>query len=157
MDIIKHSVEQRDNGQFVYFTLTDNLAVDYQWHGRVPLGEVVDDWLTANMDKIWMLILGKRYPEARDAGPFEDVATMEQWISDNSPEEVPWVSTHPDIYPASGVELSTLLAAMQDLVNSLSYDQIDTHIDNTFTSLTTGEKNSLKKVYKAVLYLAKKR
>lgn len=157
MNIVSNVVEQRNDYQFVYFTLTDDLAVDYQWHGNVPLGEVVDDWLTANMDKIWKLILGKRYPEARKAGPFDTVADMEQWIIDNTPTEVPWVSTHPNVFPATGTEASMLLTAIKDLVNAITYDQIDTHIDNTFTSLTAGERASLKKVYKAVLYLAKKR
>jgi hypothetical protein len=168
MEIVKNSVEQRDTYQFVYFTLTDDSANNYQSHCRVPLGQDVDTYLTDNMNKMWRSLLGKRFPaimkkytvgETKMEPPFnlETTAEIEQWILDNSPEEVPWVSTHPDIYPASGIEASTLLTAIQDLVNSLSYDQIDTHIDNTFTSLTTGEKNSLKKVYKAVLYLAKKR
>jgi hypothetical protein len=49
-----------------------------------------------------------------------------------------------------------LRAEARDLIQSLSFAEIDTHIDNVFGALTTAQKNSLKKLYRTVLYLAKK-
>jgi len=40
-------------------------------------------------------------------------------------------------------------------ISAMSYSQIDTHIDDTFSGLSTAQKNSLKKLYKAVLALIK--
>ena len=73
-----------------------------------------------------------------------------------NPKKVPFQGTHPDIFQATGTEKATLLAAAKDLVTNLTYDQIDTHIDNIFANLNSDQKNSLKKLYKMTLYLAKK-
>lgn len=40
-------------------------------------------------------------------------------------------------------------------ISAMTYTQIDTHIDNTFSNLSTAQKDSLKKLYKAVLALIK--
>lgn len=40
-------------------------------------------------------------------------------------------------------------------IAAMSYEQIDTHIDNTFGNLNAAQKTSLKKLYKAVLALIK--
>ena len=40
-------------------------------------------------------------------------------------------------------------------ISSMSYSQIDTHIDNVFGGLSAAQKTSLKKLYKAVLALIK--
>jgi len=40
-------------------------------------------------------------------------------------------------------------------ISVMSYSQIDTHIDDTFSGLSTAQRNSLKKLYKAVLVLIK--
>jgi len=40
-------------------------------------------------------------------------------------------------------------------ISAMSYSQIDTHIDDTFSGLSTAQRNSLKKLYKAVLALIK--
>ena len=42
-----------------------------------------------------------------------------------------------------------------ELIKSLTYDKIDAHIENVFGNLNTNQKESLKKLYKAVLYMAK--
>lgn len=44
----------------------------------------------------------------------------------------------------------------KDLVESLTYQAVLNHIDNVFGGLSTDQKTSLKKLYCAVLYLAKK-
>ncbi len=49
-----------------------------------------------------------------------------------------------------------LKAEARDIIQNLSYADIGTHIDTVFAALTTAQKNSLKKLYRAVLYLAKK-
>lgn len=49
-----------------------------------------------------------------------------------------------------------LLSELKDLVDNLSYAQIDAHIDNVFGTLNATQKNSLKRLYKSVLFLAKK-
>lgn len=45
---------------------------------------------------------------------------------------------------------------MVQLIQNLTYDDIDTHINNVFGNLSANQKASLKRLYKAVLYLAKK-
>jgi len=40
-------------------------------------------------------------------------------------------------------------------ISAMSYSQLDTHIDDTFSGLSAAQKNSLKKLYKAVLALIK--
>lgn len=57
---------------------------------------------------------------------------------------------------AEKTEIGALRQEMEDLVTSLSYAEIDTHIDNVFGALSDPQKNSLKKLYKVVLFLAKK-
>jgi len=57
---------------------------------------------------------------------------------------------------AEEMEITNLKGEMETLVENLSYTKVDTHIDNVFGNLTTGQKNSLKNLYKVVLYLAKR-
>ena len=52
-------------------------------------------------------------------------------------------------------EQSQMQADIVDLVSNLSYADIDNHIDNVYGSLSVAQKASLKKLYKAVLYLLK--
>ncbi|MBW2342492.1 MAG: hypothetical protein JRF53_00505 [Deltaproteobacteria bacterium] len=40
-------------------------------------------------------------------------------------------------------------------ISAMTYAQIDTHVDSTFSALSTAQKSSLKKLYKAVLALIK--
>ena len=49
----------------------------------------------------------------------------------------------------------SLKAEAKALIDSLTYDKIDQHIDNVFGALSTAQKDSLKRLYKAVLFLAK--
>jgi hypothetical protein len=58
---------------------------------------------------------------------------------------------------ADQLENRELRASAKQLVQSLTYSDINTHIDTVFGALTTAQKNSLKKLYKAVLFLAKDR
>jgi len=61
-----------------------------------------------------------------------------------------------DYWNARAAESDSLLESAKDLVISLTYDQIDNHIDTVFSSLAVDQKASLKKLYKAVLYLLKR-
>ena len=97
-----------------------------------------------------------------------DLETMEQWIADGcyleneegdpigQAEKVPWVSTHPDFPTASGEERETMVADAKALIANLSYADIDAHIETIFSNLSVVQKASLKKLYKATLFLLKK-
>jgi len=52
------------------------------------------------------------------------------------------------------IERTTVLEKLA-AISAMTYTQIDTHIDNTFSNLSTAQKTSLKKLYKAVLALIK--
>lgn len=52
-------------------------------------------------------------------------------------------------------ERMSLLAEKQALIASLTFADIDNHIENVFGSLNANQKTSLKRLYKVVLYLAK--
>lgn len=54
-------------------------------------------------------------------------------------------------------ENNSLLADLANLVDTMSYADIETHINNVFGSLSTEQKGSLIKLYRTVLYLAKNR
>lgn len=58
---------------------------------------------------------------------------------------------------AEEVEINNLKGELETLVENLSYTKVDTHIDNTFNNLTSNQKESLKNLYKVVLYLAKEK
>lgn len=49
-----------------------------------------------------------------------------------------------------------LRGQLKEMVQDMTFDKIDTHIDNVFGNLDTAQKNSLKKLYKVVLALGKK-
>jgi len=49
-----------------------------------------------------------------------------------------------------------LKAELVELIDSLSFQKITDHIDTVFGGLNNAQRNSLKRVYKVVLYLAKK-
>ena len=49
-----------------------------------------------------------------------------------------------------------LRSELRDMARNMTFDKIDTHINNVFGNLNTAQKNSLKKLYKVVLALAKK-
>lgn len=53
------------------------------------------------------------------------------------------------------VDNNSLKQDLVQFVKDLTYSKIDTHINNVFGALTTAQKESLKKLYKCVLYLAK--
>jgi hypothetical protein len=95
--------------------------------------------------------------------PGSQLVTMKfwekKWLIDDSGTYRPMTGEEIDQYKAAGkadrLENRELRASAKELVNSLTYSDIDTHIDNVFGSLNTAQKNSLKKLYKAVLFLAK--
>jgi hypothetical protein len=145
--------------QWVYMTLvvggqerTYTYAVSSELSGQ-PLQDFVD----SQEDRYKLSVLKSIYPDAPESVK-GNIADFEQWVIDETPTPLAWEACkHPDIFPASGIEASTLLADVKDLVNSLAYDQIDTHIETVFSDHTVAQQNSLKKLYKAVLYLSKKR
>jgi hypothetical protein len=49
-----------------------------------------------------------------------------------------------------------LRGQLKEMVQDMTFDKIDIHIDNVFGNLDTAQKNSLKKLYKVVLALGKK-
>lgn len=49
-----------------------------------------------------------------------------------------------------------LRVELKEMVQDLTFNKIDTHIDSVFGNLDTAQKNSLKKLYKVVLALGKK-
>jgi len=95
--------------------------------------------------------------------PGSQLVTMKfwekKWLIDDSGTYRPMTGEEIDQYKAAGkadrLENRELRASAKALVNSLTYSDIDTHIDNVFGNLNTAQKNSLKKLYKAVLFLAK--
>ena len=63
-------------------------------------------------------------------------------------EEIDWFENEP-------IENENLRTALADLVDNLSFSQVDTHIGNTFGNLSAGQRSSLNKLYKAVLCIGK--
>jgi len=53
-------------------------------------------------------------------------------------------------------DMHSLKADLIAMVEDLTYAKINKHIDSTFATLTEGQRQSLKKLYKVVLFLAKK-
>jgi hypothetical protein len=51
----------------------------------------------------------------------------------------------------------TTINARLDEIGSLSWTEVDEHIDSAFSALSTAQKTSLKKLYKSVLGLIKLR
>ena len=173
--ILNNSQETGNDNQWVFVTLTvDGDECQFTHVAPIALtGQDLQDFVDAKEDAYGLDILKDMYPDAPNSakGSRED---FEQWITDGKivpavlddeeneiePEytsvKVPWTNQHPDIVGASGTEKTNLLAAAKDLVNSLTFADIDTHIDTVFGSLTTAQKNSLKKLYKAVLFSLKR-
>jgi hypothetical protein len=61
------------------------------------------------------------------------------------------LAIHDDI-----VDNKNLKGELQGLLTDLTYAKIDQHIDNVFGALTGAQKISLKRLYKVVLFLAKR-
>ena len=80
------------------------------------------------------------------------------WYGDNFPPEITselMTQDEIDWYTNDPIENENLRTALADLVDSLKFAQVDTHIDTVFSNLSTAQKNSLKKLYKAVLCVGK--
>lgn len=54
------------------------------------------------------------------------------------------------------IENVTLISEIKTFVKNLSFNKIDNHIETVFGGLSNDQKDSLKKLYKAVLILAKR-
>lgn len=146
-----------DNEQYVYVTVTVD-GDDCQFIHIAPAilsGQDLQNYVDAKEDSYKFDILRDMYPTAPDSDKIS-LSALEAWAATHAKEKVAWVNQHPDIIPASGTEKSNLIVAAKDLVNSLTYDDIDNHIENVFGGLSTAQKSSLKKLYKAVLFLLKK-
>ncbi len=173
--ILNNSQETDNNQQWVFVTLAVD-GSDCQFTHVVPAnlsGQDLQDFVDAKEDQYALDILKDMYPDAPNIAKGSR-ADFEQWILDGkvvpevlddeenviTPEyvstKVPWTNQHPDIVAASGTEKTNLLAAAKDLISSLSYSDIDNHIETVFSNLNAAQQNSLKKLYKVVLYSVKK-
>ena len=175
MDVTINSIRQNEFDQTIFFTFDDDIT-EYQWSRDLPLGVDAQTFLDAHIDITLRDIRHKEYPGCPN---FSSLAEMEAWITDGHKittypldedgqpiesqpiyqviDKVPWTSTHPEIFPATEDEMVNLLAAAKDLVENLAYGRIATHVENTFGDrLNEAQLSSLTKLYKVVLYLAKK-
>jgi len=64
--------------------------------------------------------------------------------------EIDWFENEP-------LENENLIKALDELVSSLKFSDIDSHIETVFGALSAPQQNSLKKLYKAVLCIGKLR
>lgn len=75
---------------------------------------------------------------------FPDEITHEAMTQD----EIDWFVNDP-------IENENLKTALAELVDNLKFSQVDDHIDTVFSGLSVAQRNSLKKLYKAVLCVGK--
>jgi hypothetical protein len=169
--ILNNTQEIDNDQQWVFVTLTvDGDECQFTHVAPVALtGQDLQDFVDAREDAYTLDILKDMYPDVPTSAKGTR-ADFEQWIIDGkivpevlddednviTPEyvstKVPWTNQHPDIISASGTEKANLLAAAKDLVSSLTYNDIDNHIETVFGNLNAAQQNSLKKLYKVVLY-----
>lgn len=167
--ILNNVQEINNNQQWVFVTLTvdgDDCEFTHVAPGDLS-GQDLQDFVDAREDAYALDILRDMYPDApnfvRNTRP-----NFEQWILDgaivpaheDSPEyiaiKIPWTNKHPDIISVGGTERQDMITAAKDMIASLSFSDIDDHIDMVFGNLSTVQKNSLKKLYKATLFLLRK-
>jgi hypothetical protein len=173
--ILNNAQEIDNDKQWVFVTLTvDGDECQFTHVASTDLtGQDLQDFVDVREDAYTLDILKDMYPDA-PASTKGNRTDFEQWILDGkivpevlddgdnvvTPEYVStkilWTNTHPDIISASGTEKANLLAAAKDLTSSLTYNDVDNHIETVFGNLNVAQQNSLKKLYKVVLYLAKK-
>lgn len=170
MQISYNYIIQNDTDQTAFFTIGES-GVSYEWHSDIPLGAVVQTYLNENKEIYFTGILRKQYPPAPQ---LTDPQEWNQWISDGAivpaildesgniiaesymATKIPWANTHPVPRFKDDGEARSLSTQVESMLQSITYDKIDEHIDNTFSQLSTPQKNSLKLVYKAVYYLLKR-
>lgn len=173
--ILNNSQEIDNDKQWVFVTLTVD-GDDCQFTHVAPIALIDQDlqnFVDAREDAYKLDILRDMYPDV-PSSVRNNSSDFEQWILDGkivpevlddgdnvvTPEYVStkilWTNTHPDIISASGTEKANLLVAAKDLTSSLTYNDVDNHIETVFGNLNVAQQNSLKKLYKVVLYLAKK-
>lgn len=91
------------------------------------------------------------------------LVTMEYWqkkylIEDAGIYRIPTVEEiveKKEAKKAYSLDNRRLRVELKEMVQDLTFDKIDIHIDNVFGSLDPAQKNSLKKLYKVVLLLGK--
>lgn len=154
--------------QVCFFTLTEN-GEDYRYTANTPVlsGQDLTDWLNARALYYWYQILYQMYPGA-DFKSFEGDNKLEQlqaWIDagavniiqceEDTTEQCQQVIEKVDWVGGWDVEKVT---AGQDAKNSIFYgktaEQIDTYIDNNWTTLITS-KELFKLLVREVIVLRK--
>lgn len=164
--------------QVVHFTIIDDASLpadeyELSWNTPILAGQDLQDYLDANLDKFYLQVLGRQYPDAPNSIK-SSKQFFEQWISDGAivpavldesgntitesyvATKIPWTNTHPLPRFKNESEAKDLSGQVEAMLQNITYDKINDHIDNTFGALTAGQRNSLKLVYKAVYYLLKR-
>jgi hypothetical protein len=156
--ILNNSQEIDNNKQWVFVTLTVD-GDDCQFTHVAPAnlsGQDLQDFVDVKEDSYKFDILRDMYPDAPKSVK-NDLADLEQWILDGvDVEKVAWTNKHPDIISVGGSEKDNLLASAKELADTLTFDNIEDHIETVFGNLNAAQQNSLKKLYKVVLYLVRK-
>jgi hypothetical protein len=156
--ILNNSQEIDNDQQWVFVTLTvdgDNCQFTHVAPANLT-GQDLQDFVDVKEDSYKFDILRDMYPDA-PMSVKNTLSDLEQWILDGvDVEKVTWTNKHPDIISASGSEKDNLLASAKELADTLTFDNIDTHIETVFGNLNVAQQNSLKKLYKVVLYLVRK-
>jgi hypothetical protein len=156
--IINNTQKVKDKFQNVFMTINNVDGDTVKFVHVAPMGlsgQNLQDFVDSKEDEYVCGILSDMYPDV----PSEikrNRQDFEQWIINESPEKIAWIGSHPDIFPTTGTEKDNFKAAIQDLVNTLTFSDIDNHIETVFSDHTTEQQNSLKKLYKTVLGLVKK-
>lgn len=130
-------VRQNEDDQTVFFTLTDDDGMSYQWHCDAPKGVDVQAYLDSNMEKFLLLIRRREFPEATRGRDYEvsedqtDLEAIEKFIAagcnlkDDQGQiigqaaRVPWKSTHPEKIPAATLDKINRATTVADLRDAL--------------------------------------
>ena len=80
------------------------------------------------------------------------------WYGDGFPSEITsqlMTQDEIDWFENEPIENANLRNALTDMADSLKFSQVDNHVDAVFSGLSVAQRNSLKKLYKAVLCIGK--
>ena len=75
-----NSQRENEDDITVFWTLTDDEGVEYPWHGDIPKGVDVQEYLDSKIPEYLLLIRKREYRAAPDM----DLETMEEWIKDGA-------------------------------------------------------------------------
>ena len=110
MQITYQKIRENEDDVTVYWTLTDDALNEYQWHGDIPKGVNIQNYLESQMETYLRLIRRREYP---DKPKMETLRDVEQWIADGCiisavlddkdneitpervAEKVEWTNKHP--------------------------------------------------------------